>query len=58
MEKGEITQDIELVGNVIKDISYFNTLNYFFGKEKEAITISSLVDATSGDGDKLLEVKR
>ena len=58
MEKGEITQDIELVGNVIKDISYFNTLNYFLGKEKEAITISSLVDATSGDGDKLLEVKR
>ncbi|MBQ3046465.1 MAG: glucuronate isomerase [Clostridia bacterium] len=29
MEKGEITQDIELVGNVIKDVSYNNSIAYF-----------------------------
>ncbi len=29
MEKGEITQDIELVGKVIKDIAYNNSIAYF-----------------------------
>ena len=29
MEKGEITQDIELVGRVIKDVSYNNSIAYF-----------------------------
>jgi len=29
MEKGEITQDMELVGNVIKDVSYNNSIKYF-----------------------------
>ena len=29
MEKGEMTQDIELVGKVVKDVSYFNSINYF-----------------------------
>ncbi|MBE5749829.1 MAG: glucuronate isomerase [Clostridiales bacterium] len=29
MEKGEITQDIELVGSVIKDVSYNNSIAYF-----------------------------
>ncbi len=29
MEKGEMTQDIELVGKVVKDVSYNNSINYF-----------------------------
>ncbi|MBO7345438.1 MAG: glucuronate isomerase [Clostridia bacterium] len=29
MEDGEITQDIELVGKVVKDISYNNSIKYF-----------------------------
>lgn len=29
MEKGEITQDMELVGSVIKDVSYNNSIKYF-----------------------------
>lgn len=29
MEKGEITQDIQLVGSVIKDVSYNNSIAYF-----------------------------
>lgn len=33
MEKGEITNDIVLVGNVVKNISYNNAINYF-GIEK------------------------
>ena len=29
MEKGEMTQDMELVGKVVQDISYNNSVNYF-----------------------------
>lgn len=29
VEEGEITSDLELIGNVIKDISYNNSINYF-----------------------------
>ena len=29
MENGEITQDVELVGKVVQDISYHNSINYF-----------------------------
>ena len=29
VESGEITQDIELIGSVIKDISYNNSIKYF-----------------------------
>ncbi|MBR1983470.1 MAG: glucuronate isomerase [Clostridia bacterium] len=29
MEKGEMTQDLELVGKVVKDVSYYNSINYF-----------------------------
>ncbi len=29
LEKGEITQDLELVGKVVKDVSYHNSINYF-----------------------------
>jgi glucuronate isomerase len=32
MEKGEMTQDMDLVGKVIEDISYNNAVQYFFGK--------------------------
>ena len=32
MEKGEITQNIKLVGKVVEDISYSNAKNYFFGE--------------------------
>ncbi len=28
MERGEMTQDIEFVGKVVKDISYYNSINY------------------------------
>lgn len=31
MERGEITRDIELVGNVVKDVCYNNAYNYFGG---------------------------
>jgi len=33
MENGEMTTDMERVGNVIKDISYNNSVKYF-GLEK------------------------
>ena len=29
MEKGEMTQDIELVGKVVQDVSYHNSIKYF-----------------------------
>lgn len=29
MENGEMTQDIKLVGSVVKDICYYNAINYF-----------------------------
>ena len=29
MEKGEMTQDVELVGKVVQDISYHNSIKYF-----------------------------
>ena len=29
-EKGEITSDMELVGKVVRDVSYDNAMNYFF----------------------------
>jgi glucuronate isomerase len=29
MEKGEMTTDFELVGKVIRDIAYNNSINYF-----------------------------
>ena len=29
MEKGEMTQDMALVGKVVQDISYYNSINYF-----------------------------
>ena len=29
MEKGEMTQELELVGKVVKDVSYYNSINYF-----------------------------
>lgn len=29
VEKGEITSDIELIGNVIRNICYYNSVNYF-----------------------------
>lgn len=32
MSKGEMTSDIEFVGNVVKDICYNNAINYFGGK--------------------------
>ena len=32
VENGEITQNLELVGKVVKDISYDNAINYFFSK--------------------------
>ena len=33
MNKGEITQNLEIVGEVIKNICYKNAVNYFFGKK-------------------------
>lgn len=33
MEKGEMTSDIDFVGKVVKDVSYYNAINYF-GMEK------------------------
>ena len=32
MEKGEMTQDINLVGKVVEDISYNNAIHYFLGE--------------------------
>lgn len=32
MENGEITNDIEIVGEIVKNISYNNVLNYFYSK--------------------------
>ena len=29
MEGGEMTADIEFVGKVVKDICYYNAINYF-----------------------------
>ena len=29
MERGEMTSDMELVGSVVRDISYNNSINYF-----------------------------
>jgi glucuronate isomerase len=29
VESGEITEDIDLIGNVIKDIAYNNSIKYF-----------------------------
>ena len=29
MENGEMTQNVELVGNVVKDICYHNAVSYF-----------------------------
>ena len=33
VENGEITENIELIGKVVKDISYYNAINYFGIKE-------------------------
>ena len=32
VEKGQITQNLVLVGKVVEDISYNNAMNYFFNK--------------------------
>lgn len=29
IENGEMTSDLDLVGNVVKDVSYYNSINYF-----------------------------